>query len=344
MAIIGLPPQTKHKMKDVVPLDTPYTVVISPMDFCNINCIFCPYHGESGKHLPEKKVMDFDLYKKLIDDLTVFPHRVSRLSFTGFGEPTLHKDLPKMIRYAHDKNVAKEIMLVTNGLLLEHEYNMELISAGLDYIRISVAAIDNETAFKITGHHIDVEEKYVSNIKDLFESKNTMIVLCKTTNYALGGMGGKEPTKKLVDRFYSIYDRCCDYMCVENIAPWAGIDDPSLKKQGLESLPKKNMNGRSTSLRHFCEFWFYAITIDTNGDIRPCCVVDAPIIGNLNENRLLNIWNSNRYHNLRIAHINEKIDICCSCGVNSFINIQNIDEDIKIIRDKLTFARMEKTE
>lgn len=171
MAKRGLPPQTKHAMRDVVPLDTPYTVLISPTDYCNINCNFCAYHGPVGNPDEYDKVMTYDMFQEIIDQLAAFPHKISRLTFSGFGEPTMHPLLPEMMAYANQKQVARQIMLVTNGLLFSPEYNQRLIDAGVDYIRISVPAIDNEKALEITGHTIDVAEAYRANIRHLFEHK-----------------------------------------------------------------------------------------------------------------------------------------------------------------------------
>lgn len=336
MAARGLPPQAKRKMRDVVPLDTPYTVLISPTDYCNINCGFCSYHGPASK-LAAKSVMPLDFYKKIIDQLSEFPSRACRLTFSGFGEPTMHRDLPEMIAYAKEKDVAEQIMLVTNGLLLNPEYNLRLIHAGLDYIRISVPAIDDKTAYEITGHKIDVTEGYIENIRHLFQNKQNMIVLCKTTNFALGGKGGADMDRALEEKFYSMYDKICDYSFVEYIAPWAGVDGEMIAKQGLSAVPDKDMNGRPQKQRRFCEFLFYIMVIDSVGNIRPCCQLDAPLIGKLDGSEtLLEIWNSVHFLNLRLAHLDEKIPACRTCGVNSFIDTQNIDEDVDIIRRRLT--------
>lgn len=336
MAVRGLPPQAKHRMRDVVPLDTPYTVLISPTDYCNVSCNFCSYHGLAGK-LAERRVMPLEFYKKIIDQLSEFPSRVSRLTFSGFGEPTMHKDLPEMIAYAKNRDVTEEIMLVTNGILLNPELNLKLIRSGLDYIRISVPAIDDETACGITGRKIDVTKQYIENIRHLFINKTDMTVLCKTTNFALGGQGGGEVDPALAEKFYSLYNDICDYIFIEYIAPWAGTDQETIQKQGLSSTPDKDMNGRPVKLRRFCEFLFYIMTIDSVGNIRPCCQIDAPLIGKFGGmETLLEIWNSKHYLDLRLAHLEEKISVCRTCGVNSFIDTQNIDEDVDIIYRRLT--------
>lgn len=330
MAQIGLPYRAKHNMRDVVPLPAPYTILISPTDFCNIKCSFCAYHGSTDP-LGEKKEMPLDFYKMIIDQIAEFPVKIARLNFSGFGEPTLHKDLPEMIAYANQKNIADEIMLATNGLLLNPEYNRKLIDAGLDYIRISVPATDNKTASSIAGRPINVEGEYIENIRNLFENKTDMTVLCKTTNFAVGE-GESEKTK----RFYSEYDDACDYIIVENIAPWGGTDEEALAKQGLDKTPDTDVYGRPVKRRNLCEFLYYALTVDSKGDVRPCCSVEAPVIGTIDENTTIReIWDSEILRRLRLANINGMLEVCKNCGVNSFVNINDIDKDAEILRERI---------
>lgn len=336
MAIRGLPPQTKRQMRDVVPLDTPYTVLISPTDYCNINCVFCPYHGPAGNTIKNKNVMSFDFYKRIIDQLTEFPSQLCRLTFSGYGDPTLHQHLPEMIRYAKDKNVSQQIMLATNAILLNPEYNLRLIESGLDYIRISVPAIDTAAALAITGHSLDID-RYIENIRHLYQNKGDMIVLCKATNFALGGEGGTDPDPVLAEKFYALFDDICDYCMIENIAPWAGTDEETVLKQGLAAIPEKDINGRLRQKRCFCESLFYMLTIDAVGNIRPCCLLDAPLMGTFGGDKsLLEIWNSKHMLDIRVAHLKGLIPICQNCGVNSFIDTQNIDDDVDIIYRRLT--------
>jgi MoaA/NifB/PqqE/SkfB family radical SAM enzyme len=336
MAVRGLPPQTKRQMKDVVPLDTPYTVLISPTDYCNIKCVFCPYHGPAGKHADTKSVMSLDYYKNIIDQLAEFPTKLCRLTFSGFGDPTMHKELPEMIEYVKSKGVAEQIMLATNGILLTPDYNRRLIDSGLDYIRISVPAIDSQTAFTLTGHELDVDA-YIENIRDLYTNKIDMIVLCKTTSFALGGEGGNETDGALAERFHQMFTDVCDYSFIENIAPWAGTDEETVKKQGLSTIPSVDINGRPRQHRRFCEFLFYMLTIDAVGNIRPCCLLEAPLIGKFGKDKnIVQIWNSEHLYNIRLAHLDGKVVACENCGVNSFIDTQNIDADVDIIYNKLT--------
>ncbi len=44
--------------------------------------------------------MDYDLFRKVIDDLRKFPEPLKMLRLAANGEPLLNKRLPEMIEYA----------------------------------------------------------------------------------------------------------------------------------------------------------------------------------------------------------------------------------------------------
>ena len=66
-------------------------------------------------------LMEFDLFKKLVDDLAQFDDRLKKVKIGNHGEPTLHPRLPEMISYIRDKGVADTVELFTNGSKLNPE-------------------------------------------------------------------------------------------------------------------------------------------------------------------------------------------------------------------------------
>lgn len=75
--------------------------------------------------------MDFDLYKKIIDQLPTG----TEIDFHKDGEPLLHPDLAQMIRYAVDNFMFTHV--VTNGILLAQEKE-NLVSSGLHLLTVSL--------------------------------------------------------------------------------------------------------------------------------------------------------------------------------------------------------------
>ena len=69
----------RTKLETVVPLSTPYIVFIDPSDQCNFQCKFCPTGDrELMKKTPGRNhgALDFDLYRKIIDDIATFENKL----------------------------------------------------------------------------------------------------------------------------------------------------------------------------------------------------------------------------------------------------------------------------
>lgn len=307
-------------LQELIPLDTPFSVLLSPIDHCNIKCVFCPFHGEVRGDTRPPAIMSFELFQTIIDQLAEFPHRLKTLIFCGRGEPTLHQDLSKMISYAKEKDVADAIRLTTNGFNLSPELNRRLIDSGLDYIRISVPAIEEETCYNITGTRLNLE-RYIENIKDLYDHKREgMTVFCKTTNVALGARDGGAVDPVLAEKFYKAFDSCCDYAFIENIVPQVPreLTDAEKEKMWIGGTEKQNVYLVENPGSAVCERLFYHFTVNSLGNIFPCDLNEneALLLGNVRTSSLKEVWNGDKLFQLRMAALKGAIpETCQGCGV-----------------------------
>jgi radical SAM protein with 4Fe4S-binding SPASM domain len=80
--------------------------------------------------------MDLDGFARLLDQVE---RTVVIMTFWGWGESSLHPDLFRMIRLAHDRGVIT--MLTLNGTKLEAD---ALIDSGLDYLVVSFDGLTEE--------------------------------------------------------------------------------------------------------------------------------------------------------------------------------------------------------
>ena len=325
MAKKSIPVQLSKRtpLQDLIPLDTPYSILLSPMDFCNIKCVFCPFHGEvKGDNRPPA-IMSFELFQKIIDQIAEFPQKIKTLVFCGRGEPTLHKDLPKMIAYAKEKDVAEAIRLTTNGFNLSPELNCQLIDAGLDYIRISVPAMDEQTCLELTGAKLDLEN-YIKNIKDLYDNKHeAMTVFCKTTNVALGAKNGGSVNQELAEKFYSAFDKCCDYCFIENIVPQVPhkLSNEEKEKMWIGNTDTQNVYLVENEGSPICERLFYHFTINSSGNVYPCDLNENEklLLGNVRETTLKEIWRGDVLKEIRLAFLKGHVPASCiNCSVFQF--------------------------
>lgn len=116
-------------------------VYIEPTARCNLTCGMCirnTWQEPVGD-------MDFAVFERLAWQLRRFPH-LDSVMFGGFGEPTAHPDILRMVRLA--KEVGARVELVTNGTRLDEAMIAGLAEAGLERLWISLdgvteAGVDN---------------------------------------------------------------------------------------------------------------------------------------------------------------------------------------------------------
>lgn len=118
----------------------PLLVDLELASLCNLKCPMCYTITDEFKEKVNTKFMDFNLFKKIIDEIS---HKVPALRLSLRGESTLHPKFIECIRYAKSKGI-KEISTLTNGSKLKVDYFKEICDAGIDWITISVDGLDFE--------------------------------------------------------------------------------------------------------------------------------------------------------------------------------------------------------
>ena len=128
------------KLYDLLPLETPLSLLIEPTNICNFQCVFCPTGNTDLLNLVNrpKGMMNLSLFKKIINDLCEFKQKVKKIYLYKDGEQFLNPDLFEMIKYVKSKNVAESVETTSNGSLIDHKKSIELIESDLDAIRFSI--------------------------------------------------------------------------------------------------------------------------------------------------------------------------------------------------------------
>lgn len=304
----------KVNMATVIPLETPFLVYVDPSSFCNIKCNFC-FHSLDNNILNEKgfrpKIMEYDLFIKIVNQFREFPSKIKSFKFCGLGEPLLNNRLPEMISYAKKQHIANRIVLVTNGLLLSPELNMRLIDTGLDDILISLEGVSAEKYFEVAGVNIDYN-KFLYNIKHFYENRDNCKLYIKVAHTGLDGRGETG--------FHDIFDDICDTAYVEYLTSiYDGvnysdiIEDPSINQIG-ERIEKKV---------EVCFLPFNNLTINAHGKVSPCIFdfKENIVVGDVNEEALVDIWKGKRLNDFRVMHLKKERSKHLDCGKCKWISI-----------------------
>lgn len=113
---------------------------------CNMNCVFCecgatPKLSTKRESFKDIKEVEKEL-KSVLKDVTP-----DYITFSGSGEPTLSKDLGKIVKWIKN-NTDVKVCLITNGLLLKEDEVIEEIS-DVDLIIPTLNSVNNEVFHKI---------------------------------------------------------------------------------------------------------------------------------------------------------------------------------------------------
>ncbi len=134
-------------------------------DACNFNCPYC-----RGLRSDLKGTMSLKKAKYIIDLWA--KDSLKNIRFSG-GEPTVYKDLVKLVKHAKSKNIER-IAISTNGSADMKLYK-ELIEAGVNDFSISLDACCSAFGDIMTGGIEGAWEKVIANIKEI--AKLTYVTL-----------------------------------------------------------------------------------------------------------------------------------------------------------------------
>ena len=308
----------RTRLEEVIPFATPFVLFVDPSDVCNFHCKFCP----TGERRPAEtgrkpRLMDFALYRKIIDDLVEFERPLKVLRLYKDGEPLLNPRFADMVRYAKERGCALQIDTTTNGSLLNPEKNLELIAAGLDRINISVNGVSRETYERFTGYPMEFE-RFVANIRHLYENKGDCVICIKTVGDVLS-----EGEKAL---FFETFGDIADRIFIEHVAPcW-----PNFEISAVSVNQDVGIYGQKVGRVEVCPYIFYSLSVNSDGTASLCFLDWSRelIVGDLRRETVKEVWNGEALEGHRRRHLMKRRGenrMCGDCGQLSHCLPDNID-------------------
>lgn len=262
---------------------------------CNLRCIMC----EQSFNPPEPMDMSFDVYKKVIDEFA--SKGGSSIKLCYLGEPLLHKDLGKMIKYAKKKGII-DVRLATNGNLLTNKKATQIVESGLDLIIFSIDSCKPEIyeQIRVNGHLEKVIQglEFLNQLKEFFQLDKPKIQIQAIPME----LNREEINSREYHNFFRKYAHsirispfCEDYTIIEPI-------------------------GKTPDF--FCESVYRRMTIWADGSIAVCCGARTPdkILGHISQNTLEEIWLGEKFMEIRNLMKERKshlIEICKTCTMRS---------------------------
>ena len=276
----------------------PDIVLIENTNLCNAKCVMCP----NIKMKRKKDVMSFNLYKKIIDECKTFG--IQRIQLAGTGEPLIDPLLFERISYAKKIGI-KEVNIFTNASLLNKEKQENLLMSGVDLVHLSIDSFTRETYEKIRCGLFfeEVKENVLSFLRMKKERKYSKPFI------VVGGLRVKGYLSDyLKSDFHKEVEKLCDLVWIgkeEDTHNWAG----SVEKINSEF---------SVSYNFPCRRLWASLSVLWDGKVSLCCIdyEGSMILGDVNKQSIIDIWNSKRFNEIRQNHLHlqfNKIALCKNC-------------------------------
>jgi MoaA/NifB/PqqE/SkfB family radical SAM enzyme len=261
--------------------------------------------------------ISFELFKKLCDDLKTMG--TNNVFLTGEGEPLLHPRVMDIILTA--KEAGLHVTLITNGTLLDETKIQLLIGSRLDAIRVSLWAGSIEEYEKnypgsdpYNFYKIIEGLRLFSHLKAEQNSKNPFVVLHHPIN---------RNNFNNIDKMVNLtYKAGCNALTFSPVKCWWDtlaslvlseeeekflFQSLRLMEKRLDSLSLKHNIATTILNYHLSDdvwqklpcyiAWLHA-RIRVNGAVLPCQRCHLTM-GNLNEERLRQIWNGSAFREFR---------------------------------------------
>jgi len=271
-------------------------------------------------------MMNFTLYKKIIDDLSDLlgpDKQLATLHLYKDGEPFLNDKLFEMANYARKMNVARIIQTTTNGSFLLDRLD-ELIKSKFDMIRISVEHIHRDGYHRITKKD-NAFDKVRSGIACLYKEKSkhnpALKVVVKINDTALN--------TEEKEQFHAMFGEISDETRIDTLMGWSYSE---IKDFTLGIKVDKGMDS-VTPLKEkvICPEPFHSLAVNPTGSVSVCCVDWSykTIVGNTTAQTLREIWEGKELRHFRYLHIRNRrkeIAPCAHCQfLSGFSEINNLD-------------------
>ena len=152
-------------------------------DHCNLKCKMCSQSMRDEAHNTPMSFMSWTSWKSIIDGLASFKEEVA-ISPHWLGEPTLHPEFDRFVKYAFDQNKEgnyfSDFKLHTNAVIFSRERASLLLNLAnpqngpsrFRFIHFSIDAYSKESYLKVKG--IDRAALVYKNILEFLKLRNQM--------------------------------------------------------------------------------------------------------------------------------------------------------------------------
>jgi len=311
--------ETIEKELETLRSKSPTIFNIETTNYCNMKCVMCA----RTIHMTRKNIwVNDELFEKMLDKINpykksslenfwgwlesetnVYSKEVSENGFYfsvvskclilhGFGEPFLDKFLLKRLKACKKRNIPTYFSCTPATMTVEKA--VAAMEAGLTVLKFSLDAMDDESIKAVRGKKANYFES-IDKIHKLIDIKKergfkTLLVPCMIA------FDNDKKNTKLHKDFLNFWKDKDVFAYIKS------QDNRWLFEQN------KTLENKSHYSKQYCEYPWSSVTIMADGNVVPCTQIsnNEIVLGNVNDNSLEEIWNGQKYKELRNMHVSGK--------------------------------------
>jgi len=280
----------------------PTHVDVETTNRCNLRCVICPHAFPTPEFIKSLGSMDVALAIRIIDEC----HKkgLASIKLNWRGEPLLWKKyLTYIIRYAKEKGII-DVMLNTNGLLLDEKLSLDIIKAELDQIIFSIDGNSPETYGEVRqGGDFN---KLVDNIESFLKIRNSLKRFKPLVRVQMVKI---DDNIHEVDSFIKRWSPLIDSITFQ--------DYTSRSRDGKRAYLKQDQFEKIS--RKTCPQIWQRIVVTWDGKVVMCCRdwESENVLGKLDYSSgkdLEYFWKGEKLNNIRKLHLEGRADDVSACS------------------------------
>lgn len=272
----------------------PKVIEIQFHNKCNSNCLICPYKDMNYLY----KKMTNKLFEKFLNEID--ESKLKRIIPYLNNEPFLDTDFMDKVRQIRNKFKKLEIEISSNVSMIREEDIIEMSNLNITELRLSVFGYEKDTYNRMMPC-LNYEKTFekLKKISNIMSKSNTIISIVMIDN---GEINEQE--------FIGMEKMCSELGF--NFERWGFLD-----RSDNVTYKSNNIYNEDVS---YCEQNrpLERMHILSDGRVIFCCQdwSHSLVVGNINNNTITEIWNSDVYNNARNSLYSKEKDsplICKKC-------------------------------
>jgi len=282
--------------KEKTLVEFPVYILIEPTSVCNLRCVMCFQVDKTFTRQPYMGMMKFDLFQQIVDEAV--EGGTGGITLASRGEPTLHKQLPQMLKYLSGKFY--ELKLTTNATLLNEKLIHAILESNVNIIVFSVDAHSSPLyeQIRVRGNF----ETVCRNIESFHNIREKYYPSSITTTRISAVKFRDDQNPKAFTDF------------------WSNIVDEVGMKNAAARWDTYN-NAIEDVNEHPCSYLWERLYIWHDGSTSPC---DADYksrlkVSSINNSSIKDVWLGERLQTIRQKHLESRrveLNPCDRCQIN----------------------------